>query len=105
MPDYEFSSQHSVHVNASPERTRAVLDELKPRDLLLTRTLMGLRSIPGRLRGRPNPLRESGPMNQGLPGAVELVNRESEIALGLVGQFWKPVARPIPLSGPEEFTN
>ena len=97
LPQWEFRSAHSVWVAAPPERVRDELLALSPRDLRLTRVLMGVRSLPRRLRGSP---RNGDRRSNGaalLPGSVELVRREFELALGLAGQFWKPVPVIVPL--------
>src|SRR5436305_10632066 len=104
FPRWEFRSAHSVHIAAPPERVRDELLTLSPRDLPVTRLLMGMRSLPRRLRGEQrNDDRRSGGGALALPGSVELVRRDFEIALGLAGQFWKPVPVVVRLADANAF--
>jgi hypothetical protein len=99
LPDYDFRSHHETAVAASPERTVAALEELDTQELLLTRALMGVRSLPGRVRGR------AGQTPSGRAAFTELARGERSVVVGLVGQFWKPVARPLRLEDGDAFRN
>lgn len=94
LPRFDFSSRHSIHVDAPPERTRAALQELQTGGLPLTRVLMGVRSLPARLRGGSRKRR---------PAFVELRRSEYETAVGIAGRFWTPAATIAPLADASAF--
>jgi hypothetical protein len=106
LPRYDFSSHHELAVSATPERTLAALMALNGRELRLTRLLMGVRTIPARLRGKPATGRaatESADRAM-LPAAfVELARTDRAAAYGIAGQFWRPVATPVPLADAAAF--
>jgi hypothetical protein len=63
-----FSERHERRIEAPPAAVWAALHEVRLVDLALSRTLMDLRTLPMRLRGRPRPrmvtarLLEDGPV-------------------------------------------
>jgi hypothetical protein len=103
MPRYDFASHHEVTVAAPPARTVEALMSLDTSGLLLTRLLMGMRSIPARIRSREP---AAGRTRRGSPmpdAFIELERNDHSAAYGIAGQFWKPVARPVKLDGPAAF--
>jgi hypothetical protein len=106
LPRYGFSSHHEIAVSAAPERTVAALMALNGRELLLTRLLMAVRTIPARLRGKPGtapPPAEAGDRGMLPPAFVELARTERAAVYGIAGQFWKPAATPVALADAAAF--
>jgi hypothetical protein len=97
LPVYDFSSRHSIHVDATPERTRVALEQTDAGSLPLTRILMGVRGLPARIRGR------RAPGGTAADPFVELRRTEYELALGIAGQFWTPAARIAPIADAAAF--
>jgi hypothetical protein len=105
LAEWDFRSAHARDVRASPERAMAAALDLRSRDLLLTRVLMAIRTLPGRLLDRRAPLAARGPVFDQMvsEGFAVLARDEREIVLGAVGRFWEPRSRPFPLAGVDDF--
>jgi hypothetical protein len=93
LPAYDFHEFHELRVSASASCVYRALKELTLDELPVAATLMGIRSLPARLAGR----RSMSPVNGGSllevfvkSGFLVLAEqRNCEIVLGRIGQFWK----------------
>lgn len=85
LPDYDVAERHHVAVAAPPEEVDRAVREVSLDDVPLARALVRLRGI------RPD--RGGGPFVEQLRrrlGAVVVEDRPGrELAVGLVGQFWR----------------
>jgi hypothetical protein len=100
LPRYDVSERHEVSVAAPPEAVDRAIREISLDDVPVARALVRLRGIPHDRRGGSF-VEEMGRRL----GAVVVEDRPgSELAIGLVGQFWRlrGGAGPRPRA-PEEF--
>lgn len=97
LPRYDISSVYSIRIKASPGQVFAVLQQGIPSGGL-SKLLMTLRSVPRLLQGKKAFMNED-PFYR----LREAQNRE--LVYGIIGQFWKPVVRPIPIHSLEEFVD
>lgn len=97
LPRYDISSVYSIRIKASPGQVFAVLQQGIPSGGL-SKLLMTLRSVPRLLQGKKAFMKED-PFYR----LREAQNRE--LVYGIIGQFWKPVVRPIPIHSLEEFVD
>lgn len=97
LPKYNVSAKYSIRVHAAPEKIYRVLDQGLPVGAI-TKILMALRRIPKLFRGR-----RSGDVSteSAFYRLKQLENRE--VVIGIIGQFWKPVARPVKINSLDEF--
>jgi hypothetical protein len=97
LPKYNVSAKYSIRVHAAPEKIYRVLDQGFPVGAI-TKILMALRRIPKLFRGR-----RSGDVSteSAFYRLKQLENRE--VVIGIIGQFWKPVARPVKINSLDEF--
>ncbi len=97
LPKYNVSAKYSIRVHAAPEKIYRVLDQGLPIGAI-TKILMALRRIPKLFRGN-----RSGGVSaeNAFYRLKQLENRE--VVIGIIGQFWKPVARPVKINSLEEF--
>jgi hypothetical protein len=92
LPKYNVSAKYSIRIHAAPEKIYRVLDQGLPVGAI-TKLLMALRGIPRLFRGsRPRDVSPESAFYR----LKQLENRE--IVIGIIGQFWKPVARPIKIN-------
>jgi hypothetical protein len=98
MPRFEFSERHKRQIDAPPDRVAEALRTLGMRDVLFTRVLMGIRTLPARLTGRGLYRGGDRPLIEDFVegGFVVLAERERELVLGVVGQFWHLRQQPEP---------
>lgn len=97
LPKYNVSAKYSIRINAPPEKIYKVLDQGLPVGAV-TKILMALRGIPRLFRGGRS---KNIPPESAFYRLKQLENRE--VVIGIIGQFWKPVARPIKINSLEEF--
>ncbi len=100
--------QHSLHcrrVPAAPEEAVAAARRLAVSDVSGLRLLLGVRALPGLLRGR-SPLAAGSLVDLGLRyGFGILVEEPRELAVGLIGQPWRATGgQVVRFGGPDEFT-
>ncbi|MFN2469589.1 MAG: hypothetical protein ABR583_01075 [Gaiellaceae bacterium] len=105
LPEYEFSERHEVLIAAPPKAVDRALREVSLAEVPVVRTLMRLRALPARLRGRQ--LSQRRPfvelMCEGLGGTVLLDRPGEELVVGLAGQFWKVRGDVVRFGSAEEF--
>lgn len=107
LPEYHFNEVHTISVSASPDRVYRAIMEITPGELPFFRILFTIRLLPARFvrRGRLV-FSGSGPLfEQALSSGFVLLGESpnQELVLGAVGQFWKPVAKPLPIASQQEF--
>ena len=95
LPHYDVSSSYSIRVRAKDDRVYQVLEQGIPTGAF-TRTLMALRRLP-KLFQRS----ECETVDQPFYRLKQLKNKE--LVIGIIGQFWKPVATIVPVRSLEEF--
>jgi hypothetical protein len=108
LPSFDETELHSAEIAAQPHAVEAALRGLTGADLPLTRLLMGVRTLPGRLTGRRaigGPDRR--PLLDGMlaAGFVVLDERPGEqIVMGAVGRFWRVRGDGLErIDGPQDF--
>src|SRR5687767_15654058 len=84
------------------------IQELKGRDIALTRPLFALRSLPAWLLRRP--VRTSHPDQRVVDvilegGFILLDEGPREMVVGVIGRFWQLSASTVPLAGPADFAS
>ncbi|HJZ13418.1 MAG TPA: hypothetical protein VJ521_14775 [Acidobacteriota bacterium] len=95
FPHYDISASYSIRVRASDARVYKVLQRGIPTGAF-TRLLMTLRRLPRFFqRG------ECSPVEQPFYRLKQLENRE--LVVGIIGQFWRPVATVVPINSLDEF--
>jgi hypothetical protein len=90
LPTYDVSDAHSVAVDAPPAVVMDAVREVTPAEVPLLVALIGIRTLPRLLRGKP--LRLRGSILDGMrhTGFVALEERPDAIIFGVVGRFWQP---------------
>lgn len=91
LPRHQFAERHHITIKASP---KAVLDGVAdghlPNDPIIN-ALMEARAIPGRVFSRLGHSDTAQPKLFGPPSFIPLERSgDDEIAMGLVGRFWRP---------------
>jgi hypothetical protein len=102
LPHYDVKDAHSVTIDARRDEVMAAVREVTPAEVPLLVALMGIRTLPRLLRGKP--LRMHGAILDGMrrTGFVVLDDRPDALIFGVVGRFWEPSSGIRPLE-PEEF--
>lgn len=98
LPEAQFAETHSILVEAEPAAILDAVERVAPTDDPLIARLLALRETPARLLGQRN---RAAPF--GLHSFLPLERREKELALGLVGRFWRPDFGLVALPGAEAF--
>lgn len=90
VPDFDVSERHTLVIAATPERVLAATRELRSKELPLFVVLMGLRGLPGLVRGR-KVFRLDRPLLDELVrlGFVRLGETADAFLLGISGRFWR----------------
>jgi hypothetical protein len=82
LPKYDFSSNHAIEIAASAEKIYSIINDFDFSDSRVIRILMALRGMGQSMASKTG-------LVQG--NFIELEKIENkELAMGLVGQFWKP---------------
>jgi hypothetical protein len=93
LPDYEFSERHSTEIAASREIVFAALEGVTAAEVPSFRFLMGIRSLPSRLRGNGYvDLHGRGTLIDQMTGAgFKILFRypPTEGVIGSIGRFWQ----------------
>ena len=95
LPSYDYRTVHAVSIRCTRQDAFNAIKQLTPAELSRTVwVLLSARGIPARLSRNPYPrIQPSLPIIDQLASAGFLVcdeDGESEIVLGIAGQFWKP---------------
>ena len=90
VPDFDVSERHTLVIAAAPERVLAATRELHSKELPLFVLLMGLRGLPGLVRGH-KVFRLDRPLLDELVrlGFVRLGETADALLLGISGRFWR----------------
>lgn len=108
IPSYDYREFHSVSVHCSRQQAFRAIKELTPAELPSFAWLFfWLRGLPARLTGKryPHVQRDTPILAQlAAAGFVTMDQAEdSEIVIGLIGQYWKPTGELHLISSVEEF--
>ena len=106
LPEFDVNEVHSAEVPGEPAAALAAARAVTPKEIRLMGALMGLRSLPGRIKRTPIVTKPDEPfLEQALGlGFVLLGERPDELVVGAIGKFWSPAGnRPIRIAGPEDF--
>jgi hypothetical protein len=98
LPKYDVCAKYSIRVNAPPERIYRVLNQGLPIGAI-TKLLMTLRGIPRMFRKSKGDVSPESAFYR----LKQLENRE--VVIGIIGQFWKPVSKPLKIQSLDEFLN
>jgi hypothetical protein len=104
LPSYRHNEVHETVIAASPEEVLRAVDSVTAREIPLAQVLLGIRSLPAVLLGRP-------PMGRGadrpileVGGFIVLERSAEELALGVIGRFWRLATRDVvELAKPDDF--
>lgn len=105
LPEYDVRSRYARPIDAPPDAVADALRGVEQRELPLMRVLMGIRGLPKLVTGEGTLMPPAANALDAVvaAGFTVLGEREHEVAVGTVGEFWKPVSRPTALPSPEEF--
>jgi hypothetical protein len=92
---YDVSAKYEISVRATPDRIYQVLEAGIPTGGW-TKVLMAIRGLPRYFRKE-----KCGDAMESFYRLKQLRNRE--MVIGIIGQFWKPVATTVPISSLDEF--
>lgn len=97
LPEYDVAAKYNIFVRATPEQIYEVVQNGFPAGTI-TKLLMALRKVPRYFQ------RGAGSEPPGEKAFYRLKQLENrEIVIGIIGQFWKPVATWVPIHNLEEF--
>jgi hypothetical protein len=102
---YEFGERHERRIAAPPQRVRAALRELTPRDVWITRALLAIRVLPRALRRSAPSLATDRALLDFMDeyGFTLLAESDEEIVYGIVDRFWRLRTSPVRLAGLDDF--
>jgi hypothetical protein len=105
LPDWDFREEHSRRIDAPAAQVRAALLAVTARELPLSGIMMVLRLAPAAIAARRWPRGLDRPWIELLFefGFVELADRDEEIVVGAVGQFWRLREELVLLAEAEDF--
>jgi hypothetical protein len=110
MPEWHWCETYGMWLPVSPAAALELMKSIPPNEVRLLRTLIEMRSLPGRLVGRPRfgkGISRSNPLFEQILnfGFCSLGEEESEVAFGLIDQSWKVSGgRRAPVNSAIEFT-
>ena len=93
LPDFDVGTRYSIRVRATPEQIFKLLQKGIPVGSF-SRMLMLLRRL-------PRIMRKDECSNYSFYQLKQ--SQDREIVIGIVGQFWKPVARTVEINSLQEF--
>jgi hypothetical protein len=93
LPVFDVAAKYSIRIGAPPEEIFRILQNGIPAGLV-TRLLMTLRKLPRFFQKHPSVEYPFYKLKQ---------SQDREIVVGIIGQFWKPVANIVEIHGLEEF--
>ena len=100
MPAYDRREVHSRQTTAAPADLWAAIHNLRPDDLPLMRALMSVRTL-GRRVGSGDRTVLEGFERMGFRRLAE--ERDRELVLAGIGQFWRPAGGLREVTGKEQF--
>lgn len=100
MPVYDRSEVHRRQTAAAPADLWSAIDDLRPDDLPLMRALMSLRTLGRRVDGGNRTVLQ-GFERMGFRRLAE--ERDRELVLAGIGQFWKPAGGLRKVTSKEQF--
>jgi hypothetical protein len=108
VPSFQAVEGHSATIAASADQVWAALAEVTIGELRLFRLLMGLRVLPGRLRGRPRARFDADEplLDWAVRFGFTIVGEEvrRELVVGAIGQPWRlSGGRAMAVAGGEDF--
>lgn len=92
LGDYRWREVHAIDIAADPPAVLAAVRSVTAGELPLVRLLMGLRALPGRLRGarRASRPRDEPVLDSVLRSGFRLLAEDGrELVVGIVGRFWQ----------------
>jgi hypothetical protein len=108
LPRFDFSERHHRVIDASTEPVWKAIEAVTLREMPLTWVLMGIRSVPDRLLGRPGlPSARDAPLLAGMfdLGFVRLAEDPGrELVAGVVAGVTEGVGEISPMADAAEFT-
>jgi hypothetical protein len=100
LPEYDFREFHKIVVRAPASHVFRAIKECTPRNLPIMRALMAIRLLPARLIGRRSPVSfgDRGLLDSFIAAGFLILaeQRDREIVIGRIGQFWKPIGGEFP---------
>ena len=94
LPEFDVASKYSIRIRATPDRIFQILQSGVPTGTV-AKLLMMLRRVPRIFAQRTS---------EEQPSFYKLKQSQGrEIVVGIAGQFWKPVAKTVPINSLEEF--
>jgi hypothetical protein len=108
MPSFQAAERHSTTIAASADHVWAALAQVTVGELRLFRLLMGLRVLPGRLRGRPRARfdAEEPLLGWAVRFGFTILGEDAgrELVVGAIGQPWRlGGGRVMAVAGGEDF--
>lgn len=96
LPEYQFVERHQLLIHAGRQEVWRALHEVGAGELVLTRFLFGIRTLPARLTGRRRPTAESPWLTALLASGFRVLAETPgyELVLGTSGRFWELRAKP-----------
>jgi hypothetical protein len=93
LPEFDIAAKYTTRIQATPDRIYKILQRGLPTGTI-TRFLMVLRRIPRFLRKREAQEYSFYKLKE---------SHGREIVIGIIGQFWKPVANTVTINNLDEF--
>ncbi len=107
LPRSQFAEVHAVRIKAAAGQIYRAVNDVTPREIALFRAMFALRGLPSIATRRSSfPYGGKQPLlEQMLANGFVLLagDPNREIVLGCVGQFWKPINRPMRLADRQAF--
>ena len=110
IPEWDWCETYGIWLPVPPAEALDLMKSIPPGQIRLLRTLIELRNLPGRLRGRP---RFGKSISRSTPLFEQILNfgfcslgeaERSEVAFGLIDQSWKiSGGRRAPVANAVEF--
>ena len=106
LPDFDVHEVHTAELPGEPPKAMAAARAVTPGEIRMMGALLGLRSLPGRIKRAPVVTRSDEPfLDQALGlGFVLLGEQADEVVVGAVGRFWSPAGnRPLRIASRDDF--
>jgi hypothetical protein len=108
VPTFQAVERHSTTIAASADQVWAALTQITVGELRLFRLLMGVRVLPGRLRGSPGARLDAGEplLGWAVRSGFTILGQDDrrELVVGAIGQPWRLAGgRGIAVAGGDDF--